>query len=144
MAVGYHCPEDIRGSTEARNRSAGVTGGWYPPAEGCMLQFGPAFRAATPTPVTDHFLGNSVGAIGWLGATSGGLGPGRPRAGRSVSTGAPTDQRFWLPLGAFRRWLPPRGARRSGQDSYLVDSASSHMLVSKIKPCMSKYKQSIR
>ncbi len=31
-----------------------------------------------------------------------------------------------------------------GQDSYLVDSASSHMLVSKIKPCMSKYKQSIR
>ena len=30
------------------------------------------------------------------------------------------------------------------EDSYLVDSASSHMLVSKIKPCMSKYKQSIR
>ena len=28
-----------------------------------------------------------------------------------------------------------------GEDSYLVDSASSHMLVSKIKPCMSKYKQ---
>jgi hypothetical protein len=28
------------------------------------------------------------------------------------------------------------------QDSYLVDSASSHMLVSKIKPCMSKYKHS--
>ena len=25
--------------------------------------------------------------------------------------------------------------------SYLVDSASSHMLVSKIKPCMSKYRQ---
>jgi hypothetical protein len=29
------------------------------------------------------------------------------------------------------------------QGSYLVDSASSHMLVSKIKPCMSKYKHSI-
>jgi hypothetical protein len=27
------------------------------------------------------------------------------------------------------------------QGSYLVDPASSHMLVSKIKPCMSKYKQ---
>ena len=26
--------------------------------------------------------------------------------------------------------------------SYLVDPASSHMLVSKIKPCMSKYKHS--
>ena len=29
-------------------------------------------------------------------------------------------------------------------DSYLVDPASSHMLVSKIKPCMSKYKRLIR
>ena len=26
------------------------------------------------------------------------------------------------------------------KDSYLVDPASSHMLVLKIKPCMSKYK----
>jgi hypothetical protein len=33
-------------------------------------------------------------------------------------------------------WPSPRR-----YDSYLVDSASSHMLVSKIKPCMSKYKQ---
>ena len=30
---------------------------------------------------------------------------------------------------------------RQSHDRYLVDSASSHMLVSKIKPCMSKYKQ---
>lgn len=30
------------------------------------------------------------------------------------------------------------GCDRS-KDSYLVDPASSHMLVSKIKPCMSKY-----
>ena len=44
-----------------------------------------------------------------------------------------------LPPGGF-----PAALRRPGQDSYLVDSASSHMLVSKIKPCMSKYKQSIR
>jgi hypothetical protein len=29
-------------------------------------------------------------------------------------------------------------------DGYLVDSASSHMLVLKIKPCMSKYKQLYR
>ena len=28
----------------------------------------------------------------------------------------------------------------SFDSSYLVDPASSHMLVSKIKPCMSKYK----
>jgi hypothetical protein len=30
---------------------------------------------------------------------------------------------------------------RRGNGSYLVDPASSHMLVLKIKPCMSKYKQ---
>jgi hypothetical protein len=40
----------------------------------------------------------------------------------------------WRPL---RRAHTPTGAH----GSYLVDSASSHMLVSKIKPCMSKYKQ---
>ena len=33
---------------------------------------------------------------------------------------------------------------QSAYDCYLVDSASSHMLVSKIKPCMSKYKQLYR
>ena len=38
-----------------------------------------------------------------------------------------------------------KGASSEGpDDSYLVDSASSHMLVSKIKPCMSKYKQLYR
>ena len=31
-------------------------------------------------------------------------------------------------------------ARVHLSDCYLVDPASSHMLVSKIKPCMSKYK----
>ena len=69
-----------------------------------------------------------------------------------------------LPLGLRLRWsgassprllailaftgLPSRPVDPSGtvrrlgvHDSYLVDSASSHMLVSKIKPCMSKYKQ---
>ena len=34
-----------------------------------------------------------------------------------------------------------RSAILSLKGSYLVDPASSHMLVSKIKPCMSKYKQ---
>lgn len=37
----------------------------------------------------------------------------------------------WPQLCAFS--FPKKG-------SYLVDPASSHMLVSKIKPCMSKYK----
>ena len=33
------------------------------------------------------------------------------------------------------------GVRGAGSAGYLVDPASSHMLVSKIKPCMSKYKR---
>ena len=36
------------------------------------------------------------------------------------------------------RFCPAAGMR--DKDSNLVDSASSHTLVSKIKPCMSKYK----
>ena len=34
----------------------------------------------------------------------------------------------------------PACRSRGRDESYLVDPASSHMLVSKIKPCMSKYK----
>ena len=48
--------------------------------------------------------------------------------------------------GRAVRGSTPRGChqarpRLGRQNSYLVDPASSHMLVSKIKPCMSKYKQ---
>ena len=43
-----------------------------------------------------------------------------------------------LSSSALRR-APFRGY--VSDSSYLVDPASSHMLVSKIKPCMSKYKQ---
>ena len=42
---------------------------------------------------------------------------------------------------AVRRiWVAPFRHLVRSEDSYLVDPASSHMLVSKIKPCMSKYK----
>ncbi len=53
-----------------------------------------------------------------------------------------------VPVSAARTWTERRvldggaldGSDRSFACSYLVDPASSHMLVSKIKPCMSKYK----
>jgi hypothetical protein len=48
---------------------------------------------------------------------------------------SPRGKGSGAPLGS-RSPRPGRLAR----GSYLVDSASSHMLVSKIKPCMSKYK----
>ena len=38
--------------------------------------------------------------------------------------------------------LPGKRRTWSTVASYLVDPASSHMLVSKIKPCMSKYERS--
>ena len=59
------------------------------------------------------------------GPPSGGLGP----------RGLPVLYTWYMGPG-----LPRAAPRRS----YLVDSASSHMLVSKIKPCMSKYKHIIR
>ena len=48
------------------------------------------------------------------------------------------DERDCVCTACYRRvvWALP-----GLYDSYLVDPASSHMLVSKIKPCMSKYKQ---
>ncbi|KAG6044745.1 hypothetical protein E4U17_000405, partial [Claviceps sp. LM77 group G4] len=42
---------------------------------------------------------------------------------------------------SLQRGFGSAGRPPPANDSYLVDSASSHMLVSKIKPCMSKYKQ---
>jgi hypothetical protein len=81
-----------------------------------------------------------VGANEWpLGVDPRSRGPS-PAAGRAQWRPFPVTLRS--PLGGFPGAPPRRGA--SVQDSYLVDSASSHMLVSKIKPCMSKYKQLYR
>lgn len=60
------------------------------------------------------------------------------------SFGQPAGRRLAL---VMRRSVSRREQARvalqpdcSRPDSYLVDPASSHMLVSKTKPCMSKYK----
>ena len=48
-----------------------------------------------------------------------------------------------MPSASFQGALvtfPRDDRRRLACCSYLVDPASSHMLVSKIKPCMSKHK----
>ena len=45
-----------------------------------------------------------------------------------------------LPRPSGEESNPRRGVAGDRDESYLVDPASSHMLVSKIKPCMSKYK----
>ena len=59
-----------------------------------------------------------------------GRGRKAPRPGRG-ETDEPSAERS---ADRASRRTPP-----DPQDGYLVDPASSHMLVSKIKPCMSKY-----
>jgi hypothetical protein len=56
--------------------------------------------------------------------------------GRRAQTRAPTSN-----LDNLAGAVTGAGRPTPANDSYLVDSASSHMLVSKIKPCMSEYKQ---
>ena len=87
-------------------------------------------------PTADRALGNSEGESGW------GPWPRRRKPARRVLRRVRRPVR--RPGQPVTKSLPPckgglAGPRR--HDSYLVDSASSHMLVSKIKPCMSKYKQ---
>jgi hypothetical protein len=64
-----------------------------------------------------------------------------PRVCPSVSSGEYRANRDAPGLGrSTLRWAVPRVFPSVSLASYLVDSSSSHMLVSKIKPCMSKYK----
>ena len=83
----------------------------------------------------------SRGKMGWPGSALGGftreLHPG-VLARISPASRAVLGEAFWSVA-----W-PRCSAANVERNSYLVDPASSHMLVSKIKPCMSKYKQSIR
>ena len=105
-----------------------------------------AVSASTP------WVGTPPGAPKPL-SDSGGRCPGERGGGKRIavlgvsrhwskaSGGAPsgaTSNLDNLSCASRRRWPTP------ANDSYLVDSASSHMLVSKIKPCMSKYKQLYR
>lgn len=93
-------------------------GTWRGKLEGGAGATGPA-PTASPSPAAPRLLD-----------PSGGLGPAGEGARPLVLTLPPPLRRGWPGLLAH--------------GSYLVDSASSHMLVSKIKPCMSKYKQLYR
>ncbi|KMS94685.1 hypothetical protein BVRB_016320 [Beta vulgaris subsp. vulgaris] len=61
--------------------------------------------------------------------------PGEPRLARSAVGVRCSGWTARRPLGADSSIV-----RRGARNSYLVDPASSHMLVSKIKPCMSKHR----
>lgn len=98
----------------------------------------PLFWVESPYLPWTVLLRISVGAIECRWDVHRGAPHGHPRR---VSVKKPLLLSYFLPPTG----VPARGLRPPGlKVSYLVDSASSHMLVSKIKPCMSKYKQSIR
>jgi hypothetical protein len=124
-------------------RQSEVSPGRLPPPRGR----GPA-DGILPLRDLDHTLRRRSGARAWcgrrpLGKLSGG---NRMAAWPCVASLQDPGGRGFGPRQCTA--LPRLSGCRGGsghrvQDSYLVDSASSHMLVSKIKPCMSKYKQSI-
>jgi hypothetical protein len=136
-------PSRHSGASQGRYPPPGVTGPRYPPPWACMSQSAAASRPGRhlwrtapwgtqwgqldgPTPVCPKLQASSVGAAG----------AGRPKAPLPLAT---------LPgVRAGSRPAAPPWASPGGQDSYLVDSASSHMLVSKIKPCMCQYKHLYR
>ena len=60
-------------------------------------------------------------------------GPGQEEGSGAVS--------LWEEKETKEKEKKGKEKKKKSNDSYLVDPASSHMLVSKIKPCMSKYKR---
>lgn len=88
-----------------------------------------------PLPPADSALGNSEGESRCANRRATATPPGEPRRARAPRPPAHVTRYLYRPVKRAAGLHPRR------HDSYLVDSASSHMLVSKIKPCMSKYKQ---
>ena len=118
-----------------------VVGGWHPPPGERMRQRGGG-SFGSPTRFCGGPPPGELGGGNWIVRTAH---PrlrqrGCLRAGRGDSSRRP--DRYVL-FGSAHRGDPRHRLGDAGDDSYLVDSASSHMLVSRIKPCMSKYKQSI-
>ena len=78
-----------------------------------------------------------------MGRGSGGPKPGCSSVGAGTAIPQPSTPKHCpnsgRRLGASRESPRPGQPDRGAQGGYLVDPASSHMLVSKIKPCMSKY-----
>ena len=117
-------------------------------------------RGGGPHGLPNEFLGRTGlwrtqwGQLDGLGTVTSSRGlvdvPGRAGLNRSGAFPAPSRKHNYFCPSAPRlpghrsgdQALGAFGPRGCLDDSYLVDSASSHMLVSKIKPCMSKYKQS--
>ena len=98
-------------------------------------------HCAAPVPHLSHYLTQSTNfdsaiLVYTLGGGEGGDGEGRVRPSPEPPAAAP-----WRLARPQSPGSPPGLGPSARTESNLVDSASSHTLVSKIKPCMSKYKQ---
>jgi hypothetical protein len=83
-------------------------------------------------------------ALAWRCNSGRACAAGGAAAAASVMRGGRPSVLEIAPADEISRWWAGGRKPEGPDDSYLVDSASSHMLVSKIKPCMSKYKQLYR
>jgi hypothetical protein len=140
--VGACSEPSSHGGALRRHRPAGGT------ATPAGVPFGSAF--CRPESVVSESLECAGGSL--REDSKKGSPPMRPFGllGRSLSMAMLTSPLKSAPAsasavpGLFTAGAPARLLLRSGwvrrEGSYLVDPASSHMLVSKIKPCMSKYK----
>lgn len=107
--------------------------------------------ASAPATVDRAFTGGAEAAAVRTAPPACRQRPGIPTGGKRMPcaaawrfvAGAPRRVRSLWPPPVAKLFRPETRAvgRHAAHGSYLVDSASSHMLVSKIKPCMSKYKQ---
>jgi hypothetical protein len=144
LAAGQRFRPDSRGEPPCDIRcSPACSRGPVPPPEARMPQPASAREGVLPG-------SPACGPVSW-GAQWGQLDgrarvPGTPGASPRPEQSKSSERTYstCCPSGGFRArpGLRPRRVRLGTR--YLVDSASSHMLVSKIKPCMSKYKQFIR
>ena len=144
LAAGQRFRPDSRGEPPCDIRcSPACSRGPVPPPEARMPQPASAREGVLPG-------SPACGPVSW-GAQWGQLDgrarvPGTPGASPRPEQSKSSERTYstCCPSGGFRArpGLRPRRVRLGTR--YLVDSASSHMLVSKIKPCMSKYKQFIQ
>ena len=146
LAAGQRFPSDSRGEVDRRSRRSPACLRPAPSTRGPY-----ASVPVAPPPGGARAL-RRTGSWG----TQWGQSDGRLASSRYAAAPSRSGARSPQPL-VYRTLPPPSlgglpplwhvpalwvaGGPGEVQVRYLVDSASSHMLVSKIKPCMSKYKQ---
>ena len=107
------------------------------------VRAGASFGSLADNPGETHGWASTKASFRHDGGALGGPGAPPPDASQVFQLATLNTQNTLRPGGRWQGSACPASAGQGGpfcKGSYLVDPASSHMLVSKIKPCMSKYK----